>query len=301
MSRSFSILLTVSMATGLFAGDRISSDYSVQSDAVNSGGGASASASYTHHGSLGALPVAQSSGDLLNKNGHLARIFDITDTVLELLPAEVDEQDTATAEMRETLDDGTRLRLAPADYTWTEVSGPISVFSTGLVIGLSVYEDTSATLKTTRGPESWSLNLTVRDALPDNYGSYSGDGLPDSWQVLHFGLNNPDASPTADPDHDQQDNAFEETAGTLPGDPASRFLFSIQPHPSLPAHVQLLLSPRYPDRIYTVRWAEDLSGTPVWNDLPGAVSMSDNGDLRTITDPLSAASRRFYKVQISKP
>lgn len=291
-------LLFFGIVSMVHASDRSSTDYTVQSDSVNAGGGASASADYSHHGSLGVLPVEQSSTDGLNKNGHMARIYDVTGTVLELDPPEVNEIETVTAEMRNTVDDGTRLRLDPADYSWTPVSGPVTVWSTGLVAGQAVYEDTAAVIKTTQGLDSWTLNLTVRDVLPDNFGSYSGDGLPDDWQEQYFGLDNPNAAPDQDPDEDGQDNAFEETAGLNPTSAASRFLFWTEPDPATPGGLLLKFSPRFGDRTYLPRMTADLTGTPVWGDLPGTAVTEDDGEERTVRLPADTDGPRFFRVQI---
>ena len=67
------------------------------------------------------------------------------------------------------------------------------------------------------------------DNIPDNFGSYAGDGLGDDWQVQYFGQNNPNAGPLRDPNGDGQTNAFEDTAGLVPNDPNSRFTFTIAP------------------------------------------------------------------------
>jgi hypothetical protein len=48
-----------------------------------------------------------------------------------------------------------------------------------------------------------------------------GDGLPDSWEIAHFG-NTTSQNGSGDPDHDGATNAEEFAAGTDPMDPASK-------------------------------------------------------------------------------
>ena len=75
-------------------------------------------------------------------------------------------------------------------------SGPITgISASGLATAGVVYQDTPATAQGVYAGNTGTLGLTVLDALPDNYGSYAGDGLDDAWQNQYFGLNNPNAAP----------------------------------------------------------------------------------------------------------
>ena len=68
-----------------------------------------------------------------------------------------------------------------------------------------------------------TLEMTVLNVSNDDFGGYASDGLPDDWQVQYFGENNPNAAPSADPDGDGQNNAYEYVVGTVPSNAASHF------------------------------------------------------------------------------
>ena len=137
------------------------------------------------------------------------------------------------------------------------------------------------------------------DLLPDNFGSYAGDGLDDSWQNQYFGLNNPDAEPRSDPDGDGQNNQFEFTAGIVPTDSDSRFDLRVEPVPGQPARKRLVFSPRRMDRTYSIFSSGGLE-TNSWSELTDGI-ISDNGSERSVTDPNASQGRKFYRVRIVKP
>ena len=114
--------------------------------------------------------------------------------------------------------------MPAASITWSIVSGPLTgINSNGLATAATVYQNTSATAQGVYAGDTGALNLTVLDTIPDNFGSYAGDGIGDDWQFQYFGLSNPNAAPLLDPDHDGHNNLFEFTAGIIPTDAASKF------------------------------------------------------------------------------
>lgn len=129
----------------------------------------------------------------------------------------------------------------------------------------------------------------------------------ESWRMLHWTipeLENPSLETTlwgdaADPDEDQQSNFFEYVAGLVPIDMNSRFALSIGLVPGQPTHRAITFSPRLPDRTYTVQAFPDVtSSNPTV--LTGA-PVSDDGNVRTVTDTNPDGSKRFYRVEISLP
>ena len=143
------------------------------------------------------------------------------------------------------------------------------------------------------------FDLTVLNTLPDNYGSYAGDGLDDDWQVQYFGPANPIAGPLMDPDGDGQDNRFEFTAGIDPTDPLSRFLLRVEPVAGQPGQKNLIFAPIKVGRSYNILTSTTLE-TDSWSALTDGI-VSDNGNERTVIDPNATEGKKFYRVQVTKP
>jgi len=291
-----------SVGCSLFAhaGPRTSTDYNVATDSTDAGGQRTTSAAYTHDGSLGGLTGISSVGAAVAKHGYLGQLTEVTALQLAATPTTVDETATRQLSATQLLDDAS-LNLLPATaVTWSVASGPLSgINASGLATADVVYQNTAATAQGDYAGASGTLGLTVLDSIPDNFGSYAGDGLADDWQFDYFGLDNPLAGPTLDPDGDGQDNAFEFTAGLIPTDPLSRFNLTIAPVPGQPGQKQVIFDPIVPGRSYTVLTSPDLT-TGSWVDLVGG-SVSNNGDQRTVTDTSASETKKFYTVEIVKP
>jgi len=149
--------------------------------------------------------------------------------------------------------------------------------------------------------QTLTIDLTVLDTIPDNFGSYAGDGLDDAWQVQYFGLPpNALAGPNVDADGTGQTNLFKYVAGLNPTDPTSRFTLNIQPVPGEPTQTNLIFSPLVAGRTYTVVARTDLTTVGGWTAI-NASAPSDDGTQRTITDLSATGPTKFYEVQITKP
>jgi hypothetical protein len=163
-----------------------------------------------------------------------------------------------------------------------------------------VYQGSTAIAQGTYQSLTDTITLTVLNTLPDNFGTYAADGIDDDWQVQYFGLNNPNAGPTFDPDFDGQNNLFEFTAGILPTNANSYFRMEAASVPGQPSQKRIVISPVVAGRTYTVKASPTLGAGAVWNDLTGS-STSDNGTIRTITDLNATGLRKFYRVEIVGP
>lgn len=184
--------------------------------------------------------------------------------------------------------------------TWSVQSGPLaSISSTGVATAAAVYRDTAARAAASYQTFNGTLPLTVRNVLPDNFGSYANDGIDDDWQVQYFGTDNPLAGPLADPDGDGQTNLFEFGAGVVPTNPESRFLFSIASITDQATLKRLTFSPRFTTRSYTMQMSTELMpGT--WTTLMTS-QQSDLGFTREVIDTAAVEPRKFYRVLITKP
>ncbi len=304
------ILLAAMLAPTLScAGPRTSANYHAPTESADAGGRRATSTSYTSDGSLGGITgiatVAAPAGTA--KSGYLGQLTDVTGLVLNASALTVNETGTLQLAAWQLLDDTSLLAVGANAVTWGVVAGPVTGISgTGLATAGTVPQNTAATVQGAFGGFTGTLNLTVLDTIPDNFGSYAGDGIGDDWQVQYFGANNPNAGPSVDFSHTGQTNLFKYIAGLNPLDVNSRFVTTIVPvpdpaHPGqfLPGQQSVIFSPRFSDRIYTVKFRTDLT-TGTWQPLTGT-TQGDNGTIRTVTDTGAAGTQKFYRIEITKP
>lgn len=291
------VLLTAILSSPSPAGT--SANYSLSPEAVDTGGGRGASASYTV--SAASTPGATGvSSKYVGRGGFAGQLSEVLSLFLAASPASVNEGATRQISAFLVQDESTLVPQNASTLSWSVASGPISTVSpSGVATAAPVYQTSPATVRGTLGTLSATLDLQVVNTLPDNFGSYAADGLDDAWQVLYFGLDNPSAIATADPDHDGQENRFEFDAGLSPVDPASRFSISFAPVPGEPLSLGILFAPRLPDRTYTIYSAPTLDRSTATPITPGTII--DVGDQRLIADPSPGATRAFYHVRITRP
>lgn len=299
--KNFSALF-LALAAAAHAGPRTSASYTVVTDTTDGGGRRASSAAYTNDGSAGAVAGISTVAAPAEtaKHGYLAQLTDVTALTLTAVSPTVNESATDQLAAWQFLDDATFLAVPAASVAWSVVSGPLtSISAGGLATAGVAFQNTSATAQGVYLGKTGTLALTVLDTIPDNFGSYAGDGLGDGWQVQYFGQNNPLAAPLLDPDGDGQTNAFEFTAGLVPTDPTSRFTLSVTAVPGQPTQKNITFTPRLADRSYTVSYKTDLSAA-IWTPLSGGTT-SDSGLQRTITDSAATGARKFYHIEITKP
>ena len=293
----------LSLLNSAHAGPRASTNYSIATDTIDAGGRLTTSASYTNNGSAGGIAGISSvpAPAETAKHGYIAQLYEPTG--LSITAASPTVNETATDQLGAwlALDDATFLATPAAGVAWSVLNGPlVSINSSGLATAGTVYQNTAAIAQGFSNGFTSTLSLTVLDSIPDNFGSYAGDGLGDGWQVQYFGQNNPNAGPLRDPDGDGQTNAFEFTAGLVPTDPASRFTLSIAVVPGQSGQKKLIFSPRLAGRTYTVKAkASLLPGT--YLPLTNPSAPSDDGETRTIIDRDASGATKFYQVEIVKP
>ena len=302
--RALSVLLAALLTAAAHGGPRNSASYTVATDTADAGGKRTASASYTNDGSVGGIAGISIVGSPAEvaKHGYIGQLYDLASGIfLAATPATINEGGTRQLAAARNLDDGTGLALDPATIAWSVLGGPLTGISTGgAATAGTVYQHTAASVQGIASGFTASLSLTVLNVNLDDFGSYAGDGLDDAWQNQYFGLNNLNAAPALDPDGDGQTNAFEFTAGLVPTDPASRFLLSVAPVAGQPGQKNLVFSPRFADRTYTVKAKASLL-TGSYLPLTNPSAPSDNGQERTITDLSANGATKFYRIEITKP
>lgn len=295
--------ITLMLSGVLHAGSRSSANYSIAADAVESGGRRATSAAYTNDGSIGGVVGFSSvvSPAETMKHGYVGQLYEVkTNLQLGATPATINEASTRQINPYHILDDDSKLAISVAAVTWSVLSGPLSsINNSGVATAGIVFQDTAASVQGVHNGNTASLGVTVLNSSPDNYGSYSGDGLDDAWQNQHFGLNNPNAAPGVDADGDGQTNLFEFTAGLVPTSNASHFSFAIQPVVGQPGQHRVVFNPLNGGSGYVVKYKNALSDAS-WSTLTGA-TISDVGQQRTVTDPNASGTKKFYTVEITKP
>ena len=297
---TFAILCLLSGGTAL-AGSRTSASYSILTDSVDAAGSRAVSANYTNAGSASVIAGTSTNTAPAEtaKSGYAGQLFEVAGLLVNAAEPNANEGASLQLAAWQLLDDATLLAVAPTSVTWGIVSGPVTGVSVaGLATAGLTYQNTSATVQGTFGGFTGSLNFTVLDSIPDNFGVYAGDGIGDNWQVQYFGQNNPLAAPALDPDGDGQTNQFEFTAGLVPNDPASVFHMSIAPVPSQPSRKNITFTPRLNGRTYTVQSRLTLGAQ--WQPLSSS-TQSDNGNERTVTDLDATGVNKFYRVEITRP
>jgi hypothetical protein len=296
------VVLLGAVATVL-ADTRTSANYSLTTESVDSGGLRATSANYRNDASIGGVTGVSSAvaPPETAKHGYIGQLYETVGLALAANPATVNEGSARQITAAATLDDGSTLWLPGNMVQWAVISGPIaSVNPGGLATAALVYQNEAASVGGSYLGKSGSVALTVLNVNSDDFGAYAGDGLDDAWQVLYFGLGNPQARPDRDPDLDGQNNTFELIAGTNPTDGNSRFRFRIEMVTGQPTWRNLIFSPRLAGRTYTPLSRSSLS-TGAFGPLGGSTSTTDNAQERTVTDQSATTAERYYRIRISMP
>ncbi len=281
------------------AGPRSSTSYSIIADTADIGGRRATSTSYTNDGSVGQIAGISSvaSPSETVKHGYVAQLYEVGDFAVAALPSSLPEGTSLQVVGGFLLDDATLLAINPASVAWSAAS-PLTINVSGLATAGIVYQDTVAPVQGIYAGSTGTINLTILNVDPDNFGTYAGDGVGDDWQVQYFGLPpNTNAGPLRDPDGDGQTNRFEWIAGLIPTDAQSAFKLSIV---GSAQGANLIFGPTVVGRTYTVKYGFDFLDVPNWLTLSGGV-VSDLGNQRTVTDPNAPASpKKYYRVEIAK-
>lgn len=265
--------------------------------AVNAGGSLTTGGDVEITGSLGTFGDVSAGGDTTSRAGFPGQIYDPVRVAITPGDATLQENSAAAFTAEVICDDDTLLPAAAV--IWSVDSFLLSVSPEGLVTAALLPQSFAATLTASAAGVTGTASLSVLDFDPDNYGIFAGDGLPDAWQTLHFGSENPDAAPAADPDHDGQDNQTEYLAGTDPNN-AGSFLQLYFPAAAPPPGSRVLqFSPWLPGRTYVLESSTNL--TAPWTALPGTPVAAPAPGEGIITDGNVTDSRKLYRLRITVP
>ena len=195
-----------------------SADYSISPTVLDGGGVAGSSAAYMFNPAT-AAGAAGASLNYAVRTGYAGQLLDRVSIAIDepTSPMTLNERGTLQLAVSEVYDDGTKKSLPVESVIWSAQSGPITgVNATGLVTAGTVYQNTVAVAGAVRGSFSDTVSLSVINTGLDDLAPYAADGLPDVWQVSHFGLNGTQASINSDADSDSLSNLQEYAFGTNP-------------------------------------------------------------------------------------
>ena len=298
--KKYLAFLFLALAPAVHAQVRSGGPYAATIEVVSSGGGAAASANYGAQLSVGGpAGISGAPSAQIARFGYTGQIFTPVALTLSAALPTVAEQNVRQLGAAVLFDDATTLTLAGGDVNWSIASGPLlSVSATGLVFADAVYQDSSAIVNGSWQSLTGNIALTVLDTAPDNFGTYAGDGLPDLWQVTHFGIGNALAAPGADGDGDGQNNLLEYLATSSPTDPSSLLRLRIESVVGQPNHRRLVFSPYSLTRTYTLEATPTL--TPAaWSRLLG-IPEGDIGMEHFFVDENATGVAKFYRLLIEE-
>ena len=267
---------------------RSSPRYSIAAETTAHAGHRTTSARYTNDATAGTLGGQPTSAAYSTRAGFPGQLIDPTALQLTAPAASLAEATTLQLSARLLLDDATLLNVPAPSVAWSSNVAALTINPNGLATAAAVIVNTPATATGTHLSFSANLALSIVDSLPDNFGSYAGDGLADVWQNQFFGLNNPLAGPLLDPDADGQNNRFEFLGGVTPTDPNSRLVITGQV--ASPTTYQVQLTPARPGTRYLFQRATTLTDWTTQSTLTPSTAAPLSALLN------STGPRNFYRV-----
>lgn len=271
-------------------------------DCLDAAGGGGVSASYAVDGCLGGIGGVSSASapQQTTRHGYIGQLTEVAVLSVTGTPSQVNEGAASQLGGIAVMDDDTLTALSGSAIAWTAPGYPLaSIGGDGLATAALVFDETNGAFSGCYLGKTGAGALLVRNTDDDNFGSYAGDGLPDSWQYRYFGLDNPDAAPGANPDCDPHDNAFECIANLVPTNAASRFYLRAEAVPGQPGWNNLIFGPRFENRTYIPQYSTTLLPGSFWTLGTGVTT--DRDTERTVTDTNATGQVKFYRIQITNP
>jgi hypothetical protein len=263
--------------------------------ALDGGGGTSTAASYAVTASLGGITGDASGGSVSNSSGGTVTQPSVKSLSVNAAPGSINQSGTSQLSGTAAMDDNSVTVLSATDITWSVVSYPFqSLNSSGLLTAVAnVYSVATGTVNGSYIGVAGSTTVQVN-------GPYASSTIPDSWFNQYFGAApNPNAAPDVDRFGTGQNNLFKYLAGLDPTNAASMFKLRIAAVTNQPTWKNLIFTPRYDGRTYTPMYRTNLL-TGSWVALTNT-NTSDNAATRTITDLGATQPQKFYRIQISIP
>lgn len=304
--KTLAALLAILPEIVLHAGPRTSVSYSVSAEAADVAGRRTASANYTNDGSLGAIAGVSTASTPAEtaKHGYIGQLYEVTALQLAASPTTINEAGTRQLAGTQWLDDLTSLAVPASSITWSIQSGPlIGIDANGLATAAAVYENTTATARGSYAGNSGTLGLAVLDTIPDNFGSYAGDGISDDWQVQYFGLSNPNAAPLLDPDYDGVLNPMEFATALNPTTASVVPMQTVKNGAALEFTYQRANTALAGGIGFIVEWSDSLTTLDWHTSGVTQTILSDNGTTQQVmaTVPAGSSGNRFVHLKVTAP
>lgn len=260
------------------------------------GGGKSESGHISNDAGTGGWSgSASNEAGIVDRENFAGQLVELVSLQMTASPTNLNEEAQLPMVVRASHSDGTLSSMEDA-VGWS-ITGPIaSITPAGLATAGNVYEDTPARVQAEFDGLADAAQLMIFNVGHDDFGLYAADGVPDPWQVDHFGIGNPEGRGSEDPDEDTQDNLFEWGADLNPTSSASFFAMQIDGTGAATGSLSLVIHPVRPNRQYVPLFSLDLVNRPP-DTLPSYVQR-DEGEDRIITDTDLAGTPKFYTIRI---
>lgn len=307
-------------AASLNAEPRTSTSYTAPATVTNASGSRATTLSYTNDSSLGGfggIATAAAPAQTL-KTGYIGQLHDATALQLSAATPTLAEGGTDQLAAMQHFDDDTTFTPPASSITWSVQSGPLASISPGgLATAAAVYQNTAATAHGSYGGLSGTLALTVLETIADNFGTFGGDSLPDTWQAQYFAPGALNAGPGDNFDGDGLSNLLEFAFGTDPTQSSSGSLayaaglvsqrgqpaVSVQNIPnSVDFRAAFIRRKDYlaAGLVYQVQFSGDLSTWHTSAATPTLVASDAETDAVTVPYPffVNGKKARFFRVSV---
>lgn len=282
-----------------------SAAYSIPAQTISAGQARSQSALYANHGTtepVGGTAQAPSP-NVVSRHGFMGQLYEVTALQLAASSATMNEAASQQLGAVQLLDDLTLIAVPPASITWSISGGPLSIQADGVAAASAVFQNTAAVVQGIYAGQTGTMGLTVLDTIPDNFGTYAGDGIGDDWQVQYFGQNNPGAAPALDPDGDGLRNLLEFATGLNPTSPSLIAVHTIKNGGSLEFTYERAVAALGTGVAFLVEWSDTLAGSD-WHAAGVTESiLSANATTQQIkaTIPAGLNGQRFVRLRVTGP
>ncbi|WOO40303.1 hypothetical protein [Rubellicoccus peritrichatus] len=179
-----------------------------------SAGGMNSTNNVVSNSSLASLGGNNTVGSNTLRSGYPGQLFDIDALTVEIPGGGSPEvADNATLQLAAIANNTDATTYDAVDTaTWSSQHASVNSIVAGLLTPNGVAEQTTVTIRADYLGETGTLDIKILDIDTDNFitspYNFSGDGIPDAWQLANFRPGSGSASPEASPALDGRLNYF---------------------------------------------------------------------------------------------